>query len=538
MEDFNVIYKATPVDSDTTAVTAVLTAEEMQEKEQQIISSALENYNMDKPQIYSVKTNESSSSDTLTLDKIDTLAQGLNSSLTNIETVNQLILKYVLEDGLMGYAYNCVTANVPTDYTLTYRPLEQNGDNEDVLEQVRFLIESFNEDVDIGNVIREVVARDFLEGNCSTILKTNGNSSVIDIYPLSIAYPSGYSINGHDIVEFSVKTLKTKLTKTYKKTKDRKAIYFDNIEKEVQANYPAEVYKAYKSGNEYARLNPDYSECVKINDNGRLLGVSPFFRCLRPLIVLNNIEAADVSDSKARSKKIILQILRKELLGAMGTNKALAEQAFAHQSLTNALKTNMCAYTAPAFVEKVEFVTSKSNNEDSAKQFAQYTTRYLQALGISFVDTDVSTYAVANISITQLLRTVNQILTRVERMFNKYYRTIIKEQGIDEVYAPKLHIARAETMEMGMKMELSKYIYGTLCGSLETSYKMVGLDLDDEVNKRKAERDQGIEEMMTPHATAYTKSADGDTQQGRTPDPNSQDPDKQQRDKDNEALNK
>lgn len=532
-EDFTVSVAKSKLDDGTVVITGW--EDKVRDLENKMMTSAVQNFNLNKKEIYSVFPNDSTSSTDLTLDTINTLSKGINTSLTNLEQANAIILQYIHEDGLMGFAYECIESNTPTDYTITYPLLEQSEEDnpdDETLKDVKFLVESFNKDIKIKKLIKNIVTKVMREGNASLMLRTDGNSSVINTPPLAIAYPSGYTINGDDIIEFDVKTLKDRLSKTYKKTKKRKAIYFEEIKKEVKANYPNEVYRGLEDNENYVKLDPNYSSCVKINDMGRVYGVSPFFKALKPLVILNNLETADVSDSKARSKKMIVQILRKELMGDKGDKKGLVEQQLAHESLMSALKTNFCAYTAPAFVEKVEFVTSKSNTEDSSKIMQAYTTKYLQALGISFIDTDISTYATSKISLSQLLKTINNILQSVEYSLNKFYRTIIKEQGIEEKYAPEIHIAKAETMELEMKKDLAQFFYSTLNTSLKTSYEMVGLDIDTEYQNRLEEKEKGYDEVFTARQTAYTTGNSNNTDNGNGRTPSNEDEDKQALDKD------
>ena len=537
-ENFNVSIEKSDLDDGT----VVLTGFENQIKkiENEMLLSAVQNYNINKKEIYSVFPNDSSSSSNdLSLDTINSLAKGINTSLSNLEQANAIILQYINEDGLMGFTYNCIESNTPTDYTISYPLLEQEQGNEDfsndeVLKDVKFLIESFNNEVKIKNVIKNTVAKVMREGNATLLLRVDNNSAVINSLPLAIAYPSGYTINGDDIIEFDVKTLKDRLSKTYKKNKKRKAIYFEEIKKEVKANYPKEVYQGLIDGENYVRLDTNYSGCIKINDMGRVYGVSPFFKALKPLVILNNLEMADIADSKARSKKIIVQILRKELMGNNGDKKGLIEQQLAHASLMSALKTNLCAYTAPAFVEKVEFVTSKSNTDDSSKIMQAYTTKYLQALGVSFIDTDISTYATSKVSLSQLLKTINCVIQSVEYLINKFYRTLIKANKIEEKYAPQIHIAKAETMELEIKKDLAQFFYSTLNTSLKTSYAMVGLDVETEYKNRIEEKKKGYDEVFTARQTAYTTGNsvnDGQDQNNGRPQSND-DEDKQALDKD------
>lgn len=517
-DDFEVNLSATRIDEDTTVVTGFLTAEEIQENEARILSAAMNKYESSKQ--YSVHTNDSTNSNTLTIDYIDELANGIHTNLKNLIAANQLLVKYVDEDGSMGYAYSVIRANTPTNYTMVYDNVLLAEESEDTIAEIKSLVNRFNKSVKIERLIRESISTAYLEGNVPIVLRITKNGYAVDFLPLDVAYPSGYKFNGDPILEVDVNTLKTKLQKTYKKTRKNKAIYFENIAKEIEANFSKEILDAYKANEQYARIDANYGDCITVNSLGRKFGVSPLFRALKPLVVLNNIEAADVSDSKARSKKIIFQKLRKELLGQSGNLKGLAEQALAHDALTQALKTNLCAYTAPAFVESLEFVSSKANNDDASKQLAQYMTKYLQALGIEFVDTEVGNYAGVNVSVTQIIRQINYIKNDVERVLNKFYATLLSSAGIDPNLAPTIEIESAESMALEMRIELAKFVYGTLNASRETSFKLAGLNLNDEKLKRESELEAGLDDIFTPRKTAYTVSGDDDDNSSGRPTSN------------------
>ena len=272
---------------------------------------------------------------------------------------------------------------------------------------------------------------------------------------------------------------------------------------------------------------------------GRRFGVSPFFRCLKPLIVLNNIEAADVATSKSRSKKIIFQKLRKELMGTNGDKKGLAEQALAHESAATALKTNLCLYTAPPFVEDLQFITDKTTGAESATLLKAYTSKLMTALGIGFADSEISTVTVASISIDQMLRTINSITQQLERILYKFYQRVLEANKFDPELAPEIKILNSEVMDFQLKRDMAAFVYNTLNGSLETALDYVGLDIEEEQRRREAENNDGLEEIFTPRINSYTVPAgkattttDNETKTKKTGRPaNSKNKEKQAKDK-------
>ena len=538
-EDFNVGYVATAVDDNTVAVTGV-SREELEKRGNEILSAALDDYNaLNRPQIYSVFPNDTSSSADLTLEKISELSVGINSNLSNLEQVNQIILQNVNSDPLMSYSYRTIMANIPTDYAVSYvsadgESPEDLKDSEEYV-KTKLAIERFNRDIKLKRLIPKVVGTTWLEGNTPMMLRTKNGTGAIDILPLAILHPSSYTILGDNVMQCEVSTLQTRLQKSYPKTKGtKKSVYFENLAKEIEATFPREVVQAYRSRESICRLPITHADCVKINSCNRPYGVSPFFCSLRPLTLLKKLESADASEARARSKYIIFQKLRKELLGASGQYTGLAEQSLAHNNLVQALKTSLVAYTAAPFVESLEFVSAKSTGEDSVKLNTTYTTKYLESLGISWTDVELPNGTMANLSVSNLIKSINCVLQDLERVMNKFYLTILKDNGIsDPAFIPELHIAKAESLELGLKKDLAQFIYGTLNGSLTTAFKMLDIDIENEAYLRSEEQRKGYDQIFAPHATAYTTSG-GDTGAGR-PQSNGTDADvdKQDYDKNN-----
>lgn len=493
-----------------TPITLITSQDDLTAKELQIVNSALEKYGTNGARMSEVFATESTDSTVLTLEDVNELAIGINSDHDKVLRANRIILRNVVADGILGRAFECVTSNINTEYHLTY-PIEEDGDDIDpeTLKEVKRLIDSFNDEINLKHLIREAASVAYLEGNYPMYLQldnTNGGA-VVSHYSLSLAYPSVYKTNGNPILEFSIKDLKSMLKKTYPKNKKKKSIYYDNMDKEVQAIYPPEVLEGYRNGDDIVKLDDKYSGCILVGDNGRRFGVSPFFRCLKPLIVLTNIEAADVASSKARSKKIIFQKLRKELMGNDGTRKGFGEQAYAHESAAAALKTSFALYTAPAFVESLEYVTDGTSTCDP-ELLSQYNSKLFTALGIGFADTNVANYSVANISIDQMLRTINSITEQLEEILERFYKVVVTENGYDVKYAPKIRVVDSEQLSMDLRKDIASFVYSQLNGSLETALEYMGLNIKDETERRRKENEAELYDVFFPRATSYTATGD------------------------------
>lgn len=528
-DDIEVQYKGSMLSDDIMLVTSDSPKERLDFAaiEEQILQSTLDKYsNDDRTRTYSVITSETSSNNALTIDKINSLAVNINSDLAKVNEANAYILQATLTDAYMGRAYECIYSNVNTLIKNIY-PEQNENDSSEVFEEVKSAINEFNKCINIDKFVRDAVAGTVLEGNYNTYLRLTEYqndivSVAIDHYPLPLCYQSDYYINGENLLEFDIQQLRSRLQKTYPKSrKERKAVYFENLEKEVEANYPSEICNAFRNKEQIVRLDPTKTYCVKINNMGKKFGVSPFFKALKPLVILRNIENADVADSKARSKKIIFQKLRKELLGEYGQRKGFVEMEYAHAAAAEALQTNFCLYTAPAFVENLSYVVDESTNDNTVNTVKTYTSRLLTALGISFADSELSSFSAANISVDQLMRTINSISEQVEQLLHKYYKVYLEQLGLPRELAPTVKIIDSEMMDWNLRKDFAKFAYDTLNISRDTAFKLVGLDVDDEKTKRQSENEKGYDSVFTPRQNAYntnvTNTTDTESTAGRTP---------------------
>lgn len=504
-EDFDVIINS---QIDDTQVVTIASEADLTEWENNQLYSAIQNLD-NKNIFYSVYAKDDSSQTDLTIDRISELATDINNNLPNLLTVNAIIRERVLTDELVGRTYDAVYSNVNTEYMLSY-PNPEGRNKQKTIERVKQIVEDFNDQVDIGNIIRDCVSTVFLEGNGVYTLKSDGTTHVIDRIPLGIAYVSDYLSNGLPIVCIDTKALGNRLKKTYSKNKKRKAVFFEDIKADIKANYPEQVYEDYINGESISRLDTDYTKVIRINNLGRKYGVSPIFRALKPLVVLDNLSNTDIAISKSKQRKILLQILRKEVITDF-KKKGFAEAAHAHAQLMSALSTTSCAYTAAPFVESVSYVAPPKDDTNIDKR-TQYQRGVLNALGIEFIDTQSGTVSVANISLEQLLRLINAITEQIERMFHQYYKTVLRLNNIDPAYAPKIRIIDCEQLDAGLRKDLASFIYTTLGASLDTTYKLLGFNIEDERIKREKENEDKIDEIFYPRVTSYTVTNNTDTE--------------------------
>ncbi len=343
-------------------------------------------------------------------------------------------------------------------------------------------------------------------GTYIVCLRNNGNSYIVDHYPIGVAYMSEYTYGGKPVVEINIKELETRLKKTYEKDKKKKPIFFENIEKDIQANYPPEVYKAYKNKETVVRLDTKYTGVIRIGNMGRRYGVSPILRALKSALMLENFEKSDNTNAKAKAKKIIHQIMRKECLGSDLNKKGFEYAIHAHNELCSAWKNKTVVYTSIPQVEKVVYVEPKVD-DTNADKINIYRSKIMTTLGIGFIDTNVANFSVANISLDQLMKTINSISQQLERIVQDWYEVLFENEGIDLEYLPTIQIIDSEAMDMEMKKDLVELLYSKLNCSMSTALDILGYSLEDEKQKRISENEQNLDsEVFLPHNSQYTNS--------------------------------
>lgn len=501
-EKFDVTMLVSSPDNDTVIVTAADMAKEKWEEQLKVAMSVYDPENKQ----YSAYLTESSSSETLTIERLDELARGLQSNLSNINTVNSIIRNYINKDDLIGITYDAIEANVNTEFKCKYKRFPEMRNKTKQVEAVRQLIDDFNDQINIKKILRTAIPMTFAEGNCIMYLRNSDGNYIVDFYPLGVSEISDYTSNGRPIVLINIQNLKSALQKTMLMTRSRKPLFFKDQNEEVKATYPAEVYNAFKSNETYAKLDVDRTGVVRIGNIGRKYGVSPIMRALKPALMLETFDAADRTNSKARAKKIITQKLRKELMGPSYDRNGYSQMAYAHDNLMKAWKQNTVVVTTPPFVEEIEYVEPKveMTNIDTVNQ---YRNREMAALGISFLNTDgTQTVSTASISLDQLMKNINKIAEQLADVIKQWYYVLLADNGIDYQYCPEVSIYASETMSLEIKKSLASFLFSTLNCSYDTAYGLLGYSVEDERDKRERENESDYDEIFTSRATAYNSS--------------------------------
>lgn len=501
-EDFDVVT-ASQTDDGTVVLTSV--NELSEERMDNVIRHAIASYDPENKQ-YSTYLKISASSETLTVDRIDELARGLQSSLTNVQTVNGIIRNYINKDDLIGITYDAIEANVNTEFKCSFAQFPEQRNKTKQVNYAREVIDDFNTQINVRSLLRAAIPMTYAEGTYITYLRQKDENYIVDYYPLGIAEISDYLSNGQPVVLINMSKLKSALSKSMLKDKKNKALFFENQETEIQNNYPDEVYQAFKNGDTYAKLDVDHCGVIRIGNMGQKYGVSPLFRALRPALMLETFDTSDRVNAKAKAKKIILQQLDPALMGPNNDKKGFAEQVTAHDNLLRAWKQNTVLVTTAPYVKDIRYVEPKveMTNIETVKQ---YRNREMAALGISFLNTDgQQTVSTAKVSLDQLMKNIGKIAEQIEDVLKRWYRIRLEDAGVDPMYCPDVKVSTTEMMGMEMKKAIAQFLFTTLNCSYRTAYEYMGLHAEDELRKRQAETEEGYDDVFVARQTSYTST--------------------------------
>ena len=532
-EDFEVIIPksiTSSLDSDTDLITSA-------EVGKQWLQTAMFNFNNNYHQ-YSTYLNENAFGTNLITDtELDILSQNPQNDLLKVQRINNIARFFINKDDLIGKVYETIESNVNTEYKLSYKDYSNNKSRQKIQEKVQDIIEDFNSQINIKSLLRKVVPLTYSEGNYPMYLRKNNKGNyVVDYYPLGVTEVSDYEVDGEPYLLFNITELKNRLQKVNKKNKDGTFMFFKDIDEEIKNNYPPEVYSGFTSKNQYVKLDIKNSGILRINNMNRKYGVTPIFRTFKAASTLETFDNTDKINAKSKGKKIIFQKLRKEIMGLNADRQAFEEMAYAHDALMSAWKSDTVVYTAPAWVESLQYVEVKTENTNiDSKNY--YRTKIMSNLGISFLSNDSkATLTSSQISIKELMKMINKITEGLESILEKWYKVILIDNNIDLIYCPTIKIIDSELQEMSLRIELAQTLFDKFGMSYRSAFEMLNCDFENEKVLRKIENEENLdEEVFYPRLSAFTVSGKDQTTTddtgGRPPDEKSKNVDRQVTDK-------
>lgn len=501
-ENFEVIISSDP-DENTTLVTS------FSDLSERWLSEALNTYDSSNTKYSAYLKDGTSPSNQITPEYLDELADNAQNNLNKIQTINAIIRKQINKNDIVGKTVECINTNINTEVKIDYsNTIDISGRNKiKQLESAKQFVKIFNTNIKLPKLIRNSISTAYAEGNYIMYLRHEDTNYKVDYYPLGVCEFADWEVNGEPGVLFNIQELRNRLQKIYKKTKKNKPLYFGSMEEEVKANYPKEVYDAFIAKEQYAKLDPRYCGVIRLDNLNRKYGLSPIFRSLSPLSMLDVFDTTDRVNSKAKGKKIIHQKLRKEVLGAEFNKSGFEEMAYAHENFMSAWKQPTVVVTTPPTVENITYVEPKIELTD-INTVNSYRSRVLATLGIGFLmDSSSQSVSTASISVTQLMRTINKISEQLEDILYKWYMQIFVDNGISTGYCPTIKIIDSEALDFALRKELATALYTIFNGSLSSSLEILGIDINDETAKRRKENEENLDtEVFYPRCTSYTSS--------------------------------
>ena len=499
-EDFDVIFVSKADDGTVVATTPSSIRD-------QKLQLALSQYDPENKK-YSVYLNEGiSPSKSISVEEIDELSTNTQNDLNKVLRINAYNRKLINKNDIVGKTVESIDTNINTEIKLTYGNVNDGRNKKNKLEECNRFIKDFNTSIKVQRLTRNAITTSYVEGNWISYLRHEDKDNyTVDIYPLGVCEITETMVNGEPIIWFNVKELRKRLQKVYRKTKKRKPLMFENMEEEIKNSYPKEVYEAFINKEDYAVLDHKYTGIIRINNLNRKYGVSPILRAYTDLSMLDTFADSDRINSKAKAKKIIHQKMRKETMGQDYNKDFFPEVSYAHSNFMDAFKQNTVVVTSPPTVEEISYVEPKVEMT-SKDTYNIYRSKVLSTLGIQFLmDSGSQSVSTASISVTQLMRTINAISEQLEDILKKWYRQIILDNGYTLDYTPDVNVIDTEQLEAELKHSLATLLFSTMNCSYATAFEILGLDINDEVQKRTMENEKKYDEIFKPHRSQYTNS--------------------------------
>ena len=474
-----------------------------------------------------------------TLEDIQNLAKNPQFDRKKVKKIYSLLEYYINKDVFLGKTFEVLSNNINTNYRVIYpnslpekKGKKQTAKDRQVLDLAKKTVEDFIDKIDIRRFIANAVLTVYTRGNFISYLNGDARRGFsIDEYPLDMAEITKMKIGGTNLVTLDTRELKTRMDTEYKKYKNLKSTYeFIDFKQAIleiiKEEYPEEVVNAVSVNDSVAVLNPQRVGVARINNLKGQYGISPLFKALKSLLMLEQIDSSDSKVIISKTRKIIFQKLSDKLLdgtspGASGKVFARKESNYAQGALLQALTEEVVVYTGQPFVDSLQIIEPNAQLTDfNVKQ--QHKDDVINAVGIGFTTNTSSGVAVTQYIYDDLLKTINKIVKReIEPILNKYIQVVMNEYGFDVAISPKIEIQSTEMLDLDSLAKVVELYRNKLNLSMETIFEAIGLDVEDETYKRLNENsienpyavngESGLSSIFYPYATSYTMSGSSNT---------------------------
>ena len=213
-------------------------------------------------------------------------------------------------------------------------------------------------------------------------------------------------------------------------------------------------------------------------------------------------------------------------MGPDYNRKGFEYAAYAHNELMKAWANQTVLVTTIPAVKEIKYVEPKVEGTPTEK-IALYRNEKISALGIGYIDPNMSSVSAANISIKQLMKVVDSVADQLSDILHNFYVQVLLANNVDPIYAPEIKVLDSAQMEMDTKRILAETLYTKFGLSITRCLEILGLNASDEAAQRQYENENGYDDIFKPRQTAYTTSggsSNSDSSGGR---PQGDDPEKQ-----------
>lgn len=461
------------------------------------------------------------------LDQLQELAKNPQFDKKKVKEINDLVSYYINKDMFLGKAYGVLENNINTDYRVIYprevpekkgKKKKVTSKDTDILESAKKITEDFLDKVDIRGFITNAILTTYSGGNFVCYLNGDVDGYLIDEYPLDLLEVTKIKVGGTNIVSLDVKELKARIEKEYKKYSSLKSVSFMDIKRDIKSliaeDYPLEVSDAVGKNDKVALLNPERTGLSRIGNLKGQYGLTPLFKSLKSLLLLEQMDSSDSKTLMSKNKKIIFQKLRRELLDKKVDKTLYTSQVkYSHGALLESMSEEIVVYTGQPYVEGLEIIEPKTELTNP-QNISQCKSDIINSVGINYtINEGKGGVASSKYSYEDLLKTINNIAkNQVEPIINKFIQVVMVDNGFDPNLAPKFEIQLTSIKDLEELVKICELYRNKLNLSYETVLETMGLDVNDEIAKRLNENKfnggEGIASVFYAYPTAFNSSGD------------------------------
>lgn len=451
-----------------------------------------------------------------TNERINDLAKNPQNNIYKVLEINGIAEYYANKNDIIGNIYKTLNNNVNTNYTVYYPSgfTKAKKKEEKMVSEIKDIIEGFNKKTILESLIVEAVVMAYMQGNYNMVLRGEPNKGyVITKYPLQLVEVTPLSVDKNPILSFNVTMLRSYLSSSLGKFANCKTASEKikaNVETQIKRDYPKEVYEAYKAGDNYALLDTSKTGIVRVNNMGKLYGVTPILNVMESLLMLETIDNVDRKNVMGKAKKLYVQRTIKELEtnpDNLSMKSYMKNIQYAHAGLCKAMESDCAIYTAMPYVEGIDLVEPSVDVTDYNTK-TSYRNRVLNGLGIGFLTNETKSGTnTVKMNYEEILKTINAIVRQIETIINRFYQAIILENGYPIEYAPIINIQDTKMLDLESRLMLADTLFSKIGLSYKTTLETLGYDIDEEKRRRDKENSDNFEEVFIPHANSYTSNS-------------------------------